>query len=247
MDHGCSRQRTLASARTRRDSIDLCQVSPIAATELLAFHFLLYGGKHFRPFITLAAYDAMTDGQAAYADRFDAVPESVRRVALAIEIFHKASLVHDDIEDNDAYRYGRKTLHRMHGVSTAINVGDYLIGLGYRVVASQHRFLPSNVVAEISTRLGLVHTQLSEGQGAELAWRFRSDKRIPLIDALKIYALKTAPAFEVALFAGLRMAGRINEHEQAVSRFSRHLGGRPTVLLAMALESLSTAAPLPCL
>ena len=52
--------------------------------------------------------------------------------ALAMEVFHKASLVHDDIQDNDPYRYGQETLHRRYGVGTAINVGDYLIGMGYR-------------------------------------------------------------------------------------------------------------------
>ena len=55
---------------------------------------------------------------------------------MAIEAFHKASLVHDDIEDDDRYRYGRETLHRQFDLGTAINVGDYLIGLGYRLVGS---------------------------------------------------------------------------------------------------------------
>src|SRR5258707_460792 len=43
-----------------------------------------------------------------------AFPDSVSRLAMAIEAFHKASLVHDDIEDDDLYRYGRETLHRQH-------------------------------------------------------------------------------------------------------------------------------------
>jgi len=65
----------------------------------------------------------------------------VKRAAVAIETFHKASLVHDDIEDDDAYRYGHETLHRVHGVGTAINVGDYLIGLGYRCVSRDRKAL----------------------------------------------------------------------------------------------------------
>ena len=64
-------------------------------------------------------------------------PRWIRRAALSIEAFHKASLVHDDIEDDDIFRYGRATLHRQYGVGTAINVGDYLIGLGYRLVDLQ--------------------------------------------------------------------------------------------------------------
>lgn len=248
-------------------SVDLDNVDPIAATELLAYDFLLQGGKHFRPFITLASYDAMADIQGDM-DRCPTalVPDSVKRVAIAIEVFHKASLVHDDIEDDDAYRYGRPTLHTAHGTATAINVGDYLIGLGYRLAASQHAHLPSDAIADIVARLGLAHTKLSEGQGAELAWRDAKDKRLSPLEALKIYALKTSPAFEVALYAGLRLAGPARACDEAIVRFSRQLGvafqiqndlkdwtpdeknkcvrggdilgGRPTVLLALALETL---------
>lgn len=85
----------------------LAALDPLAATEAVAYDFLLRGGKHTRPFITLAAYDAVSgacatgpDGQAHVAR----LPDAVRRVALAIEVFHKASLVHDDIEDDDPFR-----------------------------------------------------------------------------------------------------------------------------------------------
>ena len=47
---------------------------------------------------------------------------------MCIRDSHKASLVHDDIQDDDQYRYGRETLHRQHGAGHAINIGDYLIG-----------------------------------------------------------------------------------------------------------------------
>ena len=63
----------------------------------------------------------LADGAAHVAQ----IPDAVKRMALAIEIFHKASLVHDDIEDDDAVRYGRPTLHQKYGLATAINVGDY--------------------------------------------------------------------------------------------------------------------------
>ena len=110
--------------------------TPLGLTEDVAYDWLANGGKRFRPFITLAAFDAASGGQRLAAARGGsamAFPDAVRRVALAIEAFHKASLVHDDIEDDDPFRYGRETLHRQHGVGTAINVGDYLIGLGYRL------------------------------------------------------------------------------------------------------------------
>jgi len=195
-----------------------------------------------------------------------AIPPAVKRTALAIEIFHKASLVHDDIEDDDAFRYGQPTLHRQYGTATAINVGDYLIGLGYRTVAQQRGDLPPGTVADVLGQFAEAHTKLCEGQGAELAWRDSVSKRLEPVDALKIYALKTAPAFEAALMAGIRLAGAAEEYRAAARQFSRHLGvayqilndlddwedtqpnkrtsggdllgGRPTVLWALAMEGL---------
>ena len=95
----------------------------------------------------------------------------MRRTALAIEAFHKASLVHDDIEDDDTFRYGRATLHRQYGVAAAINVGDYLLGLGYRLVGRERKELGGDCTADIVNRLADAHLKLSEGQGAELLWR----------------------------------------------------------------------------
>jgi geranylgeranyl pyrophosphate synthase len=246
---------------------------PVAGTEAIAYDWLGKGGKRFRPFITLAAYDALRDDQSIVTgdDQTVLLPDSVRRVAMAMEAFHKASLVHDDIEDDDEYRYGHQTLHRRHGVSTAINVGDYLLGLGYRMIANESGNLPCETVAAILKRLSEAHVKLSEGQGAELLWRDEAQKEIALrpIDALKIYALKTAPAFEAALYAGLRLAGPTEKYEETVAAFSRHLGvafqivndlkdwstdlqnkriigqdalaTRPTLLLALAIEGAPQA------
>lgn len=239
---------------------------PIRATEALAYNWLARGGKRFRPFISLAAYDALTGGSGRLGEN-DNQPElsdAVRRAALAIETFHKASLVHDDIEDDDDYRYGDQTMHRRHGVSVALNVGDYLIGLGYRLVSRETAALGSDCAADILDHLAAAHVRLCEGQGAELAWRNAQSKQLTPLDTLKIYALKTAPAFEVALYCGLRLAGPADGYTQAVRMFARHLGvafqilndlddwrrdennklvegqdvlaGRPTLLLALALE-----------
>ncbi len=188
----------------------------------------------------------------------------MRRTALAIEAFHKASLVHDDIEDDDTFRYGRETLHRQYGVATAINVGDYLLGLGYRLVGRERKELGGDCTADILNKLADAHLKLSEGQGAELLWRDAGDKTLTALDALKIYALKTAPAFEAALYAGVRLAGPADAYEKVVADFSKNLGvafqilndlkdwegdadnkliagqdvlaARPTLLLALALE-----------
>jgi geranylgeranyl pyrophosphate synthase len=247
-------------------------LDPVSATEALAYDFLAKGGKHSRPFITLAVYDALTNGGCTLGDgaqRTAALSDAVRRCALSIETFHKASLVHDDIEDDDAYRYGDETLHRRYGVATAINVGDYLIGLGYRLISREAAQLGPETAADILDKLADAHMKLCEGQGAELIWRDSRNKRLRPIDALKIYALKTAPAFEAALYTGARLAGPIGDLAEPIAQFARHLGvafqilndlndwrgdrdnklsaagdilgGRPTVLWALALEGLAAA------
>ena len=247
-------------------------LDPIAGTEAIAYDFLSKGGKHSRPFITLAVHDALTGGGATSSDgaaRLSQLPDAIKRTAMAIETFHKASLVHDDIEDDDKFRYGEATLHRKYGMSTAINVGDYLIGLGYRLVSRDASTLGADAAADILDRLADAHMKLAEGQGAELLWRDGKNKRLSALDALKIYALKTAPAFEAALYSGLRLAGPAHETSGFVSPFARNLGvafqilndlndwrgdqhnkllaggdvlgGRPTVLWALALEGLDDA------
>ncbi|TWU30986.1 polyprenyl synthetase family protein [Novipirellula artificiosorum] len=244
----------------------------IAATEHIAYDFLARGGKHSRPFITLAAYDAMLGSgctDAKGAETVSSLPATVRRAAMSIETFHKASLVHDDIEDGDAYRYGQPAVHQRFGLPTAINVGDYLIGLGYRLL-SRHESndqVPAEARVDVLDTLANAHTRLAEGQGAELLWRDSTDRQLTPLDALKVYALKTSPAFEAALYSGIRLAGDAEAYVQPIRNYCRNLGvafqilndlgdfvgdehnklsvgsdlfgGRPTVLWALALEALS--------
>lgn len=248
-------------------------MDPIAGTEHIAYDFLSRGGKHSRPFITLAAYDALTGGEctaaAGAAEAVTSIPKSVRRAAMSIETFHKASLVHDDIEDDDAFRYGQLAVHRRFGLPTAINVGDYLIGLGYRLLSrsDDEDGVDPTARVDVLDALASAHMRLAEGQGAELLWRDAKDRRLTPLDALKVYALKTSPAFEVALLSGIRMAGDAEPYRQAIRTFSRNMGvafqilndlgdwagddhnklaaggdiigGRPTLLWALALQALS--------
>ena len=243
--------------------------SPLGRTEDIALDWLSNGGKRFRPFITLAAYDAVTGGEAvlpgAEVDGPSVHRDALSRVAMAIEAFHKASLVHDDIQDDDLFRYGRQTLHRSQGLGPAINIGDYLIGLGYRLVNSCRQDLGAEAACDILDSMATAHIKLCDGQGAEMAWQNDPDWAITPLDALQIYALKTSPAFEAALFAGLRMAGPVDHYHDLISGFCRQLGVgfqilndlndwrgdannklvagqdalalRPTVLLALAMQA----------
>jgi geranylgeranyl pyrophosphate synthase len=263
--------RLRSQATIATDSDDpLAGIDPIAATEALATDFLARGGKYSRPFMTLAAYDAMLGGNGTMADGPNTVSgfsRGVRAAAMSIECFHKASLVHDDIEDDDSFRYGMASMHQQYGLSTAINVGDYMIGLGYRMIGREIESIGAAAAADILNCLSSAHMRLAEGQGAELLWRDSSNKRLSPLDALKIYALKTAPAFEAALYTGIRLAGEATAHVEPVKQFARNigvafqiindlqdwhgddhnklgaagdiLGGRPTILLALALQSLA--------
>ena len=230
--------------------------------ESVALDWLRRGGKRFRPFLTLAAYAAA----AGRGEGDSPLPDSVLRVALALEAMHKASLAHDDIEDGDLYRYGAETLHRRHGVPMAINTGDYLVGLGYALVAAETPRAGAACVGDILSRLSRAHLDLARGQGMELLWREQGLAGVPALEILRVYALKTAPAFEAALYSGLRLAGEV-AFEPALRSFCRRLGvayqarndlkdwqeephdkvvtgqaalaARPTIIHAFALERLS--------
>jgi geranylgeranyl pyrophosphate synthase len=137
--------------------------------------------------------------------------------------------------------------------------------LGYRLVNSARGEIGAEAAADILDRMAAAHIKLCDGQGAEMAWQAKPDLSISPLDALQIYALKTSPAFEAALYAGLRLAGDCSRYEEMIPVFSRHLGVgfqilndlkdwrgddnnklvagqdamalRPTVLLALALQS----------
>ena len=180
----------------------------LGATDAIALDWLKDGGKRLRPFVTIAAYAVARYGEdvlSPHAALDGLIPPAIRRLALAIEAMHKASLVHDDIEDDDAFRYGRQTLHRAYGIPPAVNIGDYLVGLGYRLIAGEAERLGSACVADVLAHLAAAHLALCRGQGAELLWQRNAGDPRPR-DVLAIYALKTAPAFEVALYTGLRAA-----------------------------------------
>src|SRR5207249_2092974 len=147
--------------------------------------------------------------------------QDIRKLAVAIECFHKASLIHDDIEDNDALRYGEKTLHEEYGVPVALNVGDLLIGEGYRLIgtceaAPEQKAAMLTVAAE-------GQRQLCRGQGAELCWT-REPKPLNSSQVLDIFRRKTAPAFEVALRLGAIYAGEQEDLAEVLGTYSEALG-----------------------
>jgi hypothetical protein len=188
---------------------------PHGPVEAAAMDWLALAGKRWRPALAAGIWTAVTQSN------IETIPESVQKMCIAVECFHKASLIHDDIEDGDQLRYGQKTLHAQLGIPIAINVGDYLIGLGYQILSEL------NIEPAIKNRMLLVaangHRVLCLGQGAELDW-CRNKKRLSVEDVLKIFEQKTVPAFDVALKLGAMMAGAGEALLVILEQFSRFVG-----------------------
>ena len=237
--------------------------APLESAAILSADYLGRGGKFLRPFITLAAHDAVIADRGRAGSAPPASHAASRAAAVAVEVFHKASLIHDDIEDSDRRRYGRSTLQEEVGIPVAINTGDALLGLGYRIVSTLPG-IETGCRGELVAMLAEAHVRLSRGQGAELWWRDAADKSLAVAESIDIYALKTSPAFEVSLAMGIRLAGLAPADAGPLERYARHvgvgfqilndlkdwagdaendrhaagdlLGGRPTLLWALARE-----------
>jgi geranylgeranyl pyrophosphate synthase len=187
---------------------------PAGPAERIAHDWLASGGKRWRPFLTACVHEALTGGATGDAD-------DLRKVALAVECFHKASLIHDDIEDGDAARYGAPTLHASHGLPVALNVGDLLIGEGYRLLTELDA--PSDVKAAMLAVAARAHRELCIGQGAELSWT-RDPRPVSAAEAIEVFRMKTAPAFEVSLKLGAMLAGAAADVCDALGEYSSALG-----------------------
>jgi len=197
-----------------RQTVDAWFASPWEMqtdTEQIAIDWLFQDGKRWRPFLLACTYSALKEGTAD-------LPDEIRRLAIAVECFHKASLAHDDIEDNDDLRYGESTLHKKHGIPVALNVGDLLVGEGYRWITT---------VEENSAALLRVaaenHRTLCLGQGEEL-FGLSQNQTFTTGQIIDIFRRKTAPAFGVSLQLGAVAAGADSDLLETLHAFSESLG-----------------------
>ncbi len=181
-------------------------------TEKLALQVMSMGGQRIRPLLAAMAYNSYCSSP----------PELIQQtLALVIECFHKASLVHDDIEDDDEMRYGKPVLHQTEGIPVAINVGDYLIGKGYSLLSQLP--LDAVILAECFSIVSASHVKLSQGQGADLLLNAQIAGK-SVNDVLEIFRLKTGEAVKVALLIGA-VAGEASQAEKdTLSRFSELFG-----------------------
>ena len=178
----------------------------------LAIQSMLTGGQRIRPLLTALAYSAYA------ATVFD---ELMASLSVVVECFHKASLIHDDIEDNDDFRYDAETIHKHNGIPVAINTGDFLLGKGYELLGKLP--IEPTKMAACYQLVASGHVALSFGQGADLL--ASSQKNIlPLDQQLEIFERKTGSAIRVALLLGA-VAANAPECDLAILKtFSGYFG-----------------------
>jgi geranylgeranyl pyrophosphate synthase len=172
-------------------------------------------GKRRRPILLASVHDCLAgDGRG---DQL----ESVQGAAVAVECFHKASLVHDDIEDSHTVRYRRKTLHTEYGVAIALNVGDFLIGEGYRLLSELDVSDARKAALLLAASRG--HRALCLGQGSEL-FNLKSPEPPSVEKILGVFRNKTSPAFEVALKVGAVLGGADDKIMNVLGSYAGAIG-----------------------
>lgn len=168
------------------------------------------GGKRIRPLLVVLAADAC---RAPYWHH--AVP-----AAVAVELLHTFTLVHDDIMDRSPLRRGRQTVHVRWGDSVAILAGDVMMGIAMRELeqSARHAHRPLDVVSAFST--GLI--DVCDGQALDLEFQTRAD--VTEADYMDMITKKTAKLLEMSVAIGGSIANAPHEHIQALRLFARNLG-----------------------
>ncbi|MFH7029757.1 MAG: geranylgeranyl diphosphate synthase CrtE [Heteroscytonema crispum UTEX LB 1556] len=176
---------------------------------------LLAGGKRLRPIICLATCE-MTGGTI----------EMAMPTACALEMIHTMSLIHDDLPamDNDDYRRGKLTNHKVYGEDVAILAGDGLLAYAFEYVAAKTQNVPPERVLQVIARLGkaLGAAGLVGGQVLDLESEGKSDITLETLNF--IHNHKTGALLEASVVCGGILAGASSENLQKLSRYSQNIG-----------------------
>lgn len=174
---------------------------------------LMAGGKRLRPCLLMAAADATgSDG------------EQFVKVASAIEMIHTYSLIHDDLPamDNDDWRRGKLTNHKVFGEATAILAGDALLTLAFEVIIRQPNVSPAVLLAvleEISTAAGAAG--MVGGQSIDLR---SAGSQIDLPTLKLMYLGKTGALFRAAIRSGALLAQASSKKLNELTRYADAFG-----------------------
>lgn len=151
--------------------------------------------------------------------------EDVIGCAAAIEIFHNALLIHDDIEDSSETRRGAPTLHTTHGVPLAINAGDAMLVLAWRPLFDSLHNLGETAVRQALSATQTMALETAEGQALELGWRDCHRLDVSEADYLEMVLKKTAWMSIIwPIKLGVLVGERGAADPDAVVRFGFFLG-----------------------
>ncbi len=171
------------------------------------------GGKRIRPMLVFATL------QALQVDPMRGV-----KVATALEMIHTYSLIHDDLPamDNDDYRRGKWTNHKVYGDATAILAGDALLTLAFSILAEDENL-------SFETRIGLIN-QISFSSGAEgmvggqQADMEAENKQVTLAELTSIHARKTGELLIFAVTSAAKIAEASIEQTKRLRIFAENIG-----------------------
>lgn len=174
---------------------------------------LMAGGKRLRPILIMAAADALgVDG------------EKFLRLSTSIEFIHTYSLIHDDLPamDNDDYRRGKLTNHKVFGEALAILAGDALLTMAFEIIATD-----KNVAAETKVK---IITEMSKAAGAEgmvggqVIDMQSENKKIDIQTLKQMHAAKTGALFCAAIRSGAILAGADEKQLANLTEYARQFG-----------------------
>jgi geranylgeranyl diphosphate synthase type II len=177
---------------------------------------VMAGGKRLRPVLCLAAAEAV--GGCTH----DAI-----NTAVAIELIHTYSLIHDDLPamDDDVLRRGKPTCHVAYGEATAILAGDALLTLAFQLLASQEG--EANVPAD--RRLQVIHAVATaagyEGMiGGQMADIDSEGRRIDLSRLEQLHLMKTGALINAAITIGGILGGGTSEQIRHLYKYAQNIG-----------------------
>ncbi|MEA1786419.1 polyprenyl synthetase family protein [Arenibacter sp. GZD96] len=182
---------------------------PVMPTNLYdpMIYIMGLGGKRLRPVLTLIATEIFGE---SYKKGLHA--------ALAIEVFHNFSLVHDDIMDGAPLRRGKKTVHEKWNINTGILSGDVMLIKAYQFLEAYDTVLFKDLVALFSETAVAV----CEGQQYDIEFETRTD--VTVAQYLKMIAYKTSVLLGAALKMGALIAGASVKDQQTIYNFGENLG-----------------------
>ena len=175
---------------------------------------LASGGKRLRPTLALTAAELIVNGGLINGDAIDqALP-----AALALEVFHNFTLLHDDVMDRAAVRRGRETVHVKWNDNTAILSDDQMLIEAYKLLAQ----IPGDKVQRTLMMFNEMATGICEGQ--QLDMEFEHMSHVGIDDYMRMIEKKTSVLLAYAMKIGGYIAGATPAQQEALYEYGLHIG-----------------------